>query len=283
MIERQGGLLAAALKGLRGRCPNCGQGKLFRAYLKPVDCCDACGHNWSEVRADDGADGVLRPGNYSPEKQSDHTAQVFISVPDENNLPAGVTKPEGGWPVALYVHGITSYKETIAAMAGNLAAQGIAVVAIDLPLHGSRSIDMNGDGVYELSTTDAANGAAYANGNTLVFANLSSLRTVRDNLRQSISDMLTLRAALTNTSVYTDSSVQPVAAVDLDGDSVSLIGVSLGSIIGTGVAIGRLFVVLKWVVDRGAMGRRSCTRRCTRRIRACIAQRCAVVRIVRNQ
>jgi uncharacterized protein (DUF983 family) len=54
MIERQGGLLAAALKGLRGRCPNCGQGKLFRAYLKPVDCCDACGHNWSEVRADDG-------------------------------------------------------------------------------------------------------------------------------------------------------------------------------------------------------------------------------------
>lgn len=202
------------------------------ADLSTSGTCAAINSHWV---ADDGADGVLRPGNYSPEKQSDHTAQVFISVPDENNLPAGVTKPEGGWPVALYVHGITSYKETIAAMAGNLAAQGIAVVAIDLPLHGSRSIDMNGDGVYELSTTDAANGAAYANGNTLVFANLSSLRTVRDNLRQSISDMLTLRAALTNTPVYTDSSVQPVAAVDLDGDSVSLIGVSLGSIIGTGV------------------------------------------------
>ncbi|MAC48428.1 MAG: hypothetical protein CMI12_16530 [Oceanospirillum sp.] len=200
--------------------------------LSTTGSCTALGSHWV---ADDGADGILRPGNYSPEKQSDHTVQVFISVPDENNLPAGVTKPENGWPVALYVHGITSHKETIAAMAGNLAAQGIAVVAIDLPLHGSRSIDMDGDGIYELTSTDSTTSAAYANGSSLVFANLSSLRTVRDNLRQSISDMLTLRAALTNTPVYTDSNVQPVAAVDLDGDSVSLIGVSLGSIIGTGV------------------------------------------------
>lgn len=54
MIQRKKSLLEATLNGIRCRCPNCGRGKLFRAYLKPVDTCDACGMNWSEVRADDG-------------------------------------------------------------------------------------------------------------------------------------------------------------------------------------------------------------------------------------
>ncbi len=200
--------------------------------LATTGTCAAMTSNWV---ADDGVDGSLRPGNYSPEKQSDYLAQVLISVPDENNLPEGITKPADGWPIALYVHGVTSNKETILAMAGNLAAQGVAVVAIDLPLHGSRSIDLDGDGVYELTTTDPFYGSSYTNGSSLVFANMGALRTVRDNLRQSISDLLTLRAALTNTPAYTDLSANPVSEVDLDGDSVSLLGISLGSIIGTGV------------------------------------------------
>lgn len=41
-------------RALRGRCPGCGQGRLFRSYLKPVERCEACGETWSEVRADDG-------------------------------------------------------------------------------------------------------------------------------------------------------------------------------------------------------------------------------------
>jgi len=41
-------------RGLCGICPNCGQAKLFRAYLKPVDYCPSCDENWGEVRADDG-------------------------------------------------------------------------------------------------------------------------------------------------------------------------------------------------------------------------------------
>jgi uncharacterized protein (DUF983 family) len=40
-------------RGLRMRCPNCGQGKLFRAYLK-VQPCAACGHANDAYRADDG-------------------------------------------------------------------------------------------------------------------------------------------------------------------------------------------------------------------------------------
>lgn len=39
--------------GLRGRCPRCGQGRLFRAFLKPVEACAACGEPLHHHRADD--------------------------------------------------------------------------------------------------------------------------------------------------------------------------------------------------------------------------------------
>ncbi len=42
------------LRGLMGRCPNCGEGHLFRGYLKVDPRCDACGHDLSQYRADDG-------------------------------------------------------------------------------------------------------------------------------------------------------------------------------------------------------------------------------------
>ncbi|MEQ1890233.1 MAG: DUF983 domain-containing protein [Alphaproteobacteria bacterium] len=44
----------ATLRGFTGRCPNCGQGKLFRAFLKPVDHCSVCQEPFGHIRADDG-------------------------------------------------------------------------------------------------------------------------------------------------------------------------------------------------------------------------------------
>jgi uncharacterized protein (DUF983 family) len=41
-------------RGLFQRCPNCGQGRLYRAYLKVEPTCEACGHDLSQYRADDG-------------------------------------------------------------------------------------------------------------------------------------------------------------------------------------------------------------------------------------
>jgi uncharacterized protein (DUF983 family) len=40
-------------RGLRARCPKCGEGKLFRAYLKVQDHCPACGEALHHHRADD--------------------------------------------------------------------------------------------------------------------------------------------------------------------------------------------------------------------------------------
>ena len=43
----------ALLRGAKGKCPRCGEAKLFRAYLKPIDACPACGQDWTPQCADD--------------------------------------------------------------------------------------------------------------------------------------------------------------------------------------------------------------------------------------
>ena len=41
------------LRGARGQCPSCGQGRLFRAYLKVRPICEVCGHDIGQYPADD--------------------------------------------------------------------------------------------------------------------------------------------------------------------------------------------------------------------------------------
>jgi len=43
----------AMWRGTLCHCPHCGQGKMFRAYLKVADHCDVCGEELSHHRADD--------------------------------------------------------------------------------------------------------------------------------------------------------------------------------------------------------------------------------------
>jgi uncharacterized protein (DUF983 family) len=46
-------LVAASRAGIGCKCPRCGEGRLFRKWLKPVERCSACGQDWSLQRADD--------------------------------------------------------------------------------------------------------------------------------------------------------------------------------------------------------------------------------------
>ncbi|MES2035397.1 MAG: DUF983 domain-containing protein [Pseudomonadota bacterium] len=46
--------LTGLKRGLRHRCPNCGEGKLYTGYLKIAPACAACGHDLSVYKADDG-------------------------------------------------------------------------------------------------------------------------------------------------------------------------------------------------------------------------------------
>ena len=47
-------LMPSLLRGLKGCCPNCGEGKLFWKYLKVNGRCEACDHDLARYPADDG-------------------------------------------------------------------------------------------------------------------------------------------------------------------------------------------------------------------------------------
>lgn len=47
-------LARSVFRGLKGRCPNCGQGRLFWKYLKVESRCEACDQDLAQYPADDG-------------------------------------------------------------------------------------------------------------------------------------------------------------------------------------------------------------------------------------
>lgn len=47
------GVLHSMLRGVRGRCPCCGEGRLLQRYLKATPACAHCGEGYAHLRADD--------------------------------------------------------------------------------------------------------------------------------------------------------------------------------------------------------------------------------------
>jgi len=47
------GFGSAVWRGFRGKCPACGEGRMFRAYLKVADACPHCSEELHHHRADD--------------------------------------------------------------------------------------------------------------------------------------------------------------------------------------------------------------------------------------
>ncbi|PAR48741.1 VolA/Pla-1 family phospholipase [Vibrio metoecus] len=139
-------------------------------------------------------------------------------VKSVQDVPFLLFTPHGSTPtdIVIYQHGVTSAKENAYAFAKNLTAAGLAVIAIDLPLHGERSLD---------STRSA-------NSDPLAYINLTYLAVARDNLRQSILDVLGLRAALTvSQPLFTGT---PLSSINVGtGSKVRMLGHSLGGIVGT--------------------------------------------------
>ncbi|GIU54029.1 MULTISPECIES: VolA/Pla-1 family phospholipase [Shewanella] len=140
------------------------------------------------------------------------------------------TPPTNGWPTTMALHGLGGTKQMALAYAGTYAALGVATIAIDMPLHGDRSYDATGNGVYDISATSELFGPEYANGNPLVFVNVASTLTVRDNFRQATLDHLGLRLLLTG--MYSEIA-QAGGQQVFDISKISAQGLSLGGIVGT--------------------------------------------------
>ena len=160
--------------------------------------------------------------------------KVQITVPSATLIAAmnaqNPSAPITEIPIVQFVHGITAIKETVFPIAPAFASQGMITIAIDQPLHGSRSANVDADSEYEVTATDPSYGSLYQNGSAAVFGNLASLLTARDNLRQAASDQLALKYAIRNSDL---SALNTATGLTVNKDKTSLLGVSLGSIIGT--------------------------------------------------
>jgi len=54
MSEQAGPIERAILRGLRGRCPRCGEGTLYRGFINLKPACDKCGLDFGFADAGDG-------------------------------------------------------------------------------------------------------------------------------------------------------------------------------------------------------------------------------------
>lgn len=172
-----------------------------------------------------------------PVAQSTQRIPVLVTVPNANS---GATQPAGGWPVSIFQHGITQNRSNLFPIAPALAQAGRLAIAIDHPLHGVAPceagtpgclrVPMVGERTFDVDYVNNATGApgpdGTPDGSGTHYLNLASLVTARDNLRQSVADLLQLNASLG--ALNLDGN----AATNVDTSQVGFIGHSLGGIAG---------------------------------------------------
>ena len=109
----------AMLRGFLGKCPNCGEGRLFGSWLKTVHACEHCGEVLDRHRADDFpaylviiiVGHIVVGGFLATEATLDlsMTAHLAIWVPLTIILSIVLLQPVKGAVVgmqwALYMHG----------------------------------------------------------------------------------------------------------------------------------------------------------------------------------
>lgn len=195
---------------------------------------------------------------------ADESVPLQLTLPQDNHVPGyagaatcGEIYQSAGYPVVIYVHGITSDRTSVVMLAHTLASRCIATVAIDLPLHGvpanssfvnalnvehSKAVPFGtlyGDNApreRHFNVAGATGTPAPMNfempgatdGSGAQFINLRNLANTRDNNRQAVMDLLNLNASLGDI----DKEVRSFTAVGLDIDRVNVVGLSLGSILG---------------------------------------------------
>ncbi|OQX58700.1 MAG: hypothetical protein B5M52_04900 [Helicobacteraceae bacterium 4484_230] len=164
----------------------------------------------------------MNSSSWLPIVQDNRSIPVLMSVPNIGTAPAN------GWPVVIFQHGITQNRSNLLAISEAFASIGYAAVAIDLPLHG---IDDNASPLY-MPGMERTFDVDFIDNSTMLpvpdgkidpsgfhYINLASLLTSRDNLRQSTSDFIALKNALST-----------AVGVKLDGSRVAFVGHSQGTI-----------------------------------------------------
>jgi uncharacterized protein (DUF983 family) len=111
--------LQAMARGFRRRCPKCGKGRLFGAFLKVVDHCDVCGEAFHHQRADDAPSyfvilivgHIIVPLALAVEVtfRPPYLVHLALWLPLTLGLSIGLLQPVKGaiigWQWAHYMHG----------------------------------------------------------------------------------------------------------------------------------------------------------------------------------
>ncbi|MGS4880592.1 VolA/Pla-1 family phospholipase [Photobacterium damselae] len=157
-----------------------------------------------------------------PELKSVQTFEYTLVLPTKTACQKPFTNA-----VTIYQHGVTSSKETLtdSALADQLIGdQCRAIFAINHPLHGDRGV--------------AGQNAAT---NPSMYLNLASLTVARDNLRQSVTDVINLRASIGKIFAQMAQAPESIASLGVlkrlnPTMGVNFVGHSLGAITGVDVA-----------------------------------------------
>ncbi|HMB59720.1 MAG TPA: hypothetical protein VKN35_07400 [Xanthomonadales bacterium] len=172
------------------------------------------------------------------------TVPLIVATPSESS---GFTKPENGWPIVIYQHGLTRSRVDVLGLADVIASVGYAVIAMDQPLHGAvpdvqpftapffvpntpfagvaneRTFDA--DLVNNVTLQPPPDGLIDASGS--YSANLEYLQVARDNLRQAETDLSILTVSIPTMDLDGDGTP------DLDASNISIYGHSAGGAVAT--------------------------------------------------
>ncbi len=195
--------------------------------------------------APDNTENNLTRFNPLPAITGQEIIPMLVSIPNVGMAPGT------GWPVVIFQHGITGDRSQMLAIADQFAAEGLACVAIDLPLHGitdtasglftSFQDSALRERTFGIDLLDNATGAPGPDGmpdtSGAHFINLVSLLVTRDNLRQGHADLLNLATLVPG--IDTDGDL----SLDFDPDRIHFVGHSLGAIVGIGAFAGSTDVV----------------------------------------
>jgi len=174
----------------------------------------------------------LTLANPVPVATSMQNLPVLMTVP---NAASGHTKPDAGWPIMIFQHGITRNRTDMLAVADTMASVGFAVVAIDLAMHGITDTTnpfymANAERTFNVDYVNNTTGAPGPDGvidsSAAHFINLSNLLVSRDNTRQGIADLFTLTETIPLMDIDGD------AAGDFNEGNITFAGQSLGAITG---------------------------------------------------
>lgn len=164
--------------------------------------------NVPQFRASQSTDWWANP----PVKGSDRPVQFLLCMPDQTN-PAFA----GPRPVVIFQHGIARNKGVLLLLANAFTSNGVAVIGIDMPLHGSLKDD-----------PAAADGTG--------FINPAAPRVTRDNVRQGVVGLYALNNAIFRGLTDLNGNGVPELApgtAPAPFNRPFFLGTSLGAMVGT--------------------------------------------------